>query len=105
MAKGKGGKCGRKPGTSLEETAWLETYADRFAASSNHNKFYTEVLDSWLVKFGYSGICPSKGIAVADLRLDADITTVPVEEYIRISALRVTAKQSIRLVSDAGDPD
>jgi len=105
MAKGKGGKCGRKPGTSPEETAWLETYADRFAASSNHNKFYTEVFDSWIAKFGYSGICPSKGIAIADLKLDIDIMAEPAEEFIRIRALRAVAKQSIRLVSEDGDPD
>jgi hypothetical protein len=105
MAKGSGGKCGRKLGTSPEETAWLETYADRFAVTSNHHKFYTEVLDGWIAKFGYSGVCPSKGITIADLKLDTDITAEPAKENIWIRALCVKAKQSIRLVSEAGDPD
>ena len=88
----------------IPESVWsIGLTCNSVAASSNHNKFYSEVLDGWIAKFGYSGICLSKGITIADLKLDVDIIAEPAEEYIWIQALRVKAKQSIRLVSKAGE--
>ena len=106
MAKGKGGKddgkskgkVGRKSGNTKEEDAYLESYGERFTTSSDHSTLYTEVVDGWIARFGYSGVSPSLGLSPADLELDVDTAGEQTEATGRIQVLRAKAKQSIRMV-------
>jgi hypothetical protein len=95
-----GKKRGRKSYLSPEQIAFLESFGDRFrAGAGNNNALYSEVLDKWLDTFAYAGLSSSGTIAVSELRLDEDLSTLTEEQRDKVLTLREAAKQAIRSVS------
>jgi hypothetical protein len=79
---------------------FLEPYADRFRAGTGTGTLYTELTNAWIEKFGYEGL-PENGkdpVDVADLRLDANIVTLPAAEKEKVLKLRNQARNAIRMV-------
>ena len=96
-----GGKVGRKTDFNDEETAFLETYSERFRTGSGHGGLYTEIVDAFIAEFSYSGLKAHNkgGHELADLKLGVDMETMSEDEREEVLKVRREAKQAIRTVS------